>query len=282
MGFIGTVWGRERGRWARDQLTPSQAVVYDRLRDLFEVGEYEEAEVGARAFAAASRRFWDRGPVVEWLAGALATAAAIAHGRGVEVLAELDALIADLERTTGAGRALLLDVRVNRVAALVDQGRYTEAEAEADGILRAAVRLAHLTKVWGIELSTLANLAVALCGQGRYEEAGAIARGNLPRAPAGTAATLHCVLVSSLNGQGRHEEALTEARRLTPLWVRTESGALDIGTATALHGLGRHSEAEATAHQALDACEQFLHPLHPRIQEARTLLSRITADGPLA
>ncbi|MFF3058185.1 tetratricopeptide repeat protein [Streptomyces sp. NPDC057909] len=252
------------------------------MRDLFEVGEYEGAEAEARALAGTARRFWGRGPAREWLTGALATAAAIAHGRGAEVLAELDALIADLERTTGAGRALLLDVRVNRVAALVDQGRYTEAEAEADGILRAAVRLAHLTKVWGIELSTSANLAAALCGQGRYEEAEAIARGNLPRAPAGTAATLHCVLVSSLNGQGRHEEALTEARRLTPLWVRTESGALDIGTATALHGLGRHSEAEATAHQALDACEQFLHPLHPRIQEARTLLSRITADGPLA
>ncbi|MGC5003198.1 tetratricopeptide repeat protein [Streptomyces sp. DT203] len=282
MGFIGTVWGRERGRWARDQLTPSQAVVYDRLRDLFEVGEYEEAEVGARAFAAASRRFWDRGPVVEWLAGALATAAAIAHGRGAEVLAELDALIADLERTTGAGRALLLDVRVNRVAALLVQGRYTEAEAEAGGILRAATRLAHLTKVWEIELTTLANLAAALCGQGRYEEAEAIARGNLPRAPAGTAATLHSVLVSSLNGQCRHEEALTEARRLTPLWVRAGSGALDIGTATALLGLGRRSEAEATARQALDACEQFLHPIHPRIQKARTLLSRITADGPLA
>ncbi|MFF0291865.1 tetratricopeptide repeat protein [Streptomyces sp. NPDC005262] len=251
------------------------------MRDLFAVGEYEKAEAGARALAATPRRFWDRGPALEWLTGALATAAAIAHGRGAEVLAELDALIADLERTTGAGRALLLDVRVNRVAALVDQGRYTEAEAEADGILRAAVRLAHLTKVWGIELSTLANLAAALCGQGRYDEAEAIARGNLPRAPAGTAATLHCVLVSSLNGQGRHEEALAEARRLTPLWVRTESGALDIGTATALHSLGRHGEAEASARQALHACEQFLHPIHPRIQEARTLLSRITADGPL-
>ncbi|WNO64004.1 tetratricopeptide repeat protein [Streptomyces sp. AM2-3-1] len=257
-------------------------MVYDRLRDLFEVGEYEEAEVGARAFAAVSRRFWDRGPVVEWLAGGLATAAAIAHGRGAEVLAELDALIADLERTTGAGRALLLDVRVNRVAALVVQGRYTEAEAEADGILRATVRIAHFTKVWGIEMSTLANLADALCGQGRYEEAEAIARGNLPRAAAGAAAALHCALVCSLNGQGRYEEALAEARRLTPLWVRAESGALDIGTATALLGLGRRSEAEATARQALDACKRFLHPIHPRIQKARTLLSCITADGPLA
>lgn len=282
MKFIRTVWGRERGRWARDQLTPSQAVVYDRMRDLFEVGEYEKAEAGTRALAAAPRRFWDRGPALGWLTGALATAAAIAHGRGTEVLAELDALITDLERTTGAGRALLLDVRVNRVAALVDQGRYSEAEAEADGILRAALRIAHLTTVWGIELSTLANLAAVLCGQGRYEEAEAIARGNLPRARAGTAASLHCSLVRSLNGQGRHEDALAEARRLTPLWVRAESGALDIGTATALHGLGRRHEAEATARQALDVCEQFLHPDHPRIQKARTLLRRITAEDPHA
>ncbi|MGW1736668.1 tetratricopeptide repeat protein [Streptomyces sp. NBC_00121] len=281
MKFIRTVWGRERGRWAGDQLTPSQAVVYDRLRDLFEVGEYEEAEAGARALAAASRRFWDRGPVVEWLAGALATAAAIAHGRGAEVLAELEALIADLERMTGTGRVLLLEVRVNRVVVLVEQKRYAEAEAEADGILRAATRLAHLTKVWEIELTTLANLAAALCGQGRYEEAEAIARGNLPRADTDTAAVLRRVLVRSLNRQGRHNEALAEARRLTADRVRAASGARDIGTATALYGLGRRSEAEATARQALNACEQFLHPIHPRTQEARTLLNRITAEGPL-
>ncbi|MFE4328047.1 tetratricopeptide repeat protein [Streptomyces sp. NPDC056831] len=280
MKFIRTVWGRERGRWAGDQLTPSQAVVYDRMRDLFEVGEYEEAEAGARALAAAPRHFWDRGPVVEWLGKALATAAAIAHGRGAEVLAELESLIADLERTTGTGRVLLLEVRVNRVVVLVEQKRYTEAEAEADGILRATTRLAHLTKVWDIELTTLVNLAAALCGQGRYEEAEAIARGNLPRAD--MAAVLQRVLVRSLNGQGRYEEALAEARRLTPDRVRAASGAQDIGAATALYGLGRRSEAETTARQALNACEQFLHPIHPRTQEARTLLGRITAADPLA
>lgn len=256
--------------------------MYDRIRDLFEVGEYEKAEAGARAFVAAPRHFWDRGPMVEWLGRALATAAAIAHGRGAEVLAELEALIADLERTTGAGRALLLEVRVNRVAALVEQKRYMEAEAEADGILRAATRLAHLTKVWEIELSTLANLAAALCGQGRCEEAEAIARGNLPRTDADTTASLQRVLVRSLNGQGRHKEALTEARRLTPDRVRAASGTWDIAAATALYGLGRRSEAEATARQALNACEQFLHPIHPRTQEARTLLKRITAEEPLA
>ncbi|MFE5092758.1 tetratricopeptide repeat protein [Streptomyces sp. NPDC056638] len=252
------------------------------MRDLFEVGEYEEAEAGARALAAVPRHFWDRGPVVEWLGKALATAAAIAHGRGAEVLAELEALIADLERTTGTGRVLLLEVRVNRVVVLVEQKRYAEAEAEADGILQATTRLAHLTKVWDIELTTLANLAAALCGQGRYEEAEAIARGNLPRADADMAAVLQRVLVRSLNGQGRHEEALAEARRLTPDRVRAASGAQDIGAATALYGLGRRSEAEATARQALNACEQFLHPIHPRTQEARTLLSRITTEDPPA
>ncbi|MFE4925376.1 tetratricopeptide repeat protein [Streptomyces sp. NPDC056661] len=117
------------------------------------------------------------------------------------MLAEVEALIADLERMTGTGRVLLLEVRVNLVVVLVEQERYTEAEAEADGILRAATRLAHLTKVWEIELTTLANLAAALCGQGRYEEAEAIARGNLPRADADTAAVLQRVLVRSLNGR---------------------------------------------------------------------------------
>ncbi|GGT19653.1 hypothetical protein GCM10010207_18530 [Streptomyces atratus] len=276
------MWGRARRTWARDELSPSQAVVYDRLRDLFAAGEYEKAEAGARVLAAAPSHVWDRGPVVEWLAKSLATAAAVAHGRGAEVLAELDALIADLERTTGAGRALLLTVRGNRVAVLVGQGRYTEAEAEASDILRASARLAHLTEVWRIELSALANLADALCGQGRYEEASAIARGNLPRAEGRTAAALHCVLVRSLNGHGRHEEALAETRRLMSYRVRAESGALGIATATALHGLGRRSEAEGAARQALAACEQFLHPAHPRIEEARTLLCRITAEHPLA
>ncbi|WP_266746759.1 tetratricopeptide repeat protein [Streptomyces sp. NBC_01221] len=172
--------------------------------------------------------------------------------------------------------------RANRVAALVEQRRYTEAEVEADGILRAATRLAHLTKVWEIELSTLANLAAALCGQGRYEEAEAIARGNLPHADADTAAVLQRVLVRSLNGRGRHEEALAEARRLTPDRVRAASGTWDIGAATALYGLGRRTEAETAAQQALNTCEQFLHPIHPRTQEARTLLSRMTAEDPLA
>ncbi|WP_405891450.1 hypothetical protein OG427_39270 [Streptomyces sp. NBC_00133] len=103
----------------------------------------------------------------------------------------------------------------------------------------------------------------------------------MPRAEGYAAAALHGVLVRSLSGQGRHEEALAEARRLTPLWVRAASGILGMSTATALHGLGRRGEAEAAARQALTACEQFLHPAHPRIQEARTLLARTTAEDPL-
>ncbi|MFB6507425.1 tetratricopeptide repeat protein [Streptomyces sp. NPDC002466] len=142
-------------------------------------------------------------------------------------------------------------------------------------------RLAHLTEVWRIELAALGNPAEALCGQGRHKEAEAIARGNMPRAEGHTAAALRCVLVRSLNGQGRYEEALAEAHRLAPPSARAGSRSLGIVTATALHGLGRRTEAEAAARQALTACEQFLHRDHPRIQEARTLLARTTAEDPL-
>ncbi|MER5502796.1 MULTISPECIES: tetratricopeptide repeat protein [unclassified Streptomyces] len=142
-------------------------------------------------------------------------------------------------------------------------------------------RLAYLTEVWRIELASLGNPAEALCGQGWHKEAEAIARGNMPRAEGHTAAALRCVLVRSLNGQGRYEEALAEAHRLAPPSARAGSGSLGIVTATALHGLGRRTEAEAAARQALTACEQFLHRDHPRIQEARTLLARTTAEDPL-
>lgn len=88
--------------------------------------------------------------------------------------------------------------------------------------------------------------------------------------------------MGSLNGQSRYEEALAEARRQTPAGGRTASGTLEIVTAGALHGLGRRDEAKTTARQALAACEQFLHPAHPRIKEARTLLARIVAEDPAA
>lgn len=221
--------------------------------------------------------------VVSWLARSFATRAAIAHGRGAEVLPELETLITELEQKADSYgpnvRVLLLGLRSNRVAVLVGQGRYTEGEAEAQDILRALARLAHLTAVWETELSALTNLAAALNGQGRYEEAEAIARGNLPRADEPTAVVLRRVLGRSLNGQGRYEEALAEVGRLAPLG-RADSGAVDIDTARALHGLGRRSEAEAAVRQALTACEQFLHPAHPRTRDARTLLTRITVEDP--
>ncbi|MFD5516304.1 tetratricopeptide repeat protein [Streptomyces sp. NPDC127066] len=148
---------------------------------------------------------------MSWLARASASTAAISHGRGAEAPPELETLIMEVGRTVDAGpnlRAMLLDLRSNRVAVLVQQDRYTEAETEAQDILRAITRIAHLTEVWETELAALTNLAAAL------------------------------------NRQGRHEEA------------------------------------EAIARQALTVCEQFLHPTHPRIQDARTLLTRIATENP--
>ncbi|MFG2480764.1 hypothetical protein [Streptomyces fagopyri] len=53
------------------------------------------------------------------------------------------------------------------------------------------------------------------------------------------------------------------------------------GTAAALlYGLGRNDEAEVTERQALAGCGQFLHPIHPRIREARESPARITAGEP--
>ncbi len=253
-----------------------------RLGHLWREGKYEEVEAGARALEAEAARLRRRGLrlSVGWHAKALATAAACAHGRGAHVLAELETLAADLKGMTGAGRTLLLMVRNNRVMVLGQQGRCGEAEAEALDLLRELARIKHLAPVWEIELCALGNLADALYYQDRHEEAEAIARGNLPRAEGAALASLHCTLVRSLSGQGRYDEALTEARRFTPRWDLGQSGSLDLATAGALHGLGRLGEAEAAARQALTDCERFLHPVHPRIQEVRALLARITADEP--
>ncbi|KUO20344.1 hypothetical protein AQJ91_14980 [Streptomyces dysideae] len=248
---------------------------------MYTAGEYEETEAEAWAFAAAlPQRPRGRHLFLGWCARTLATAAAISHGRSADVLPELETLIAELEPAPGNARLLWLEARTSRVVILADQHRYTEAEAEALDILRAITRLPHLTGVWKTELCVLGNLAHVLRRQGRHEEAEAIARGNLPRAEGRMAAAMHCVLVDSMNGQGRYEEALAEAHRLTPTWVRAGSGALDMAIATALHGLNRPSEAEASARQALTACERFLHPAHPRIREARTLLDRIASEDP--
>lgn len=156
----------------------------ERLHQLWREGKYEEVEAGARALEAESGRLRRRGRklAVAWRAKALATAASCAHGRGAQVLAELESLTAELNEMAGPGRALLLMIRSNHMLVLNSEGRYGEAEAEGLDILRDLTRLKHLAPVWDIELCVLDNLVDALCGQARYEEAEAIARGNLPRA----------------------------------------------------------------------------------------------------
>lgn len=254
-----------------------------RLDRLWQDGKFEELEAGARELEAEARRLRgrDRRLAWGWYARATATAAACVHGRGARVLAELESLAAELREADGPPmQELLLMVRSQRMVVLTDEERYAEAEAEGLDILRGVTRLKHLASVWDTELAVLANLVAALCGQGRHEEAEAIARGNLPRAEGDALAALQCGLVRSLNGQTRYDEALTEARRYTPPWKRGQSGSLALVTAEALHGLGRRSEAEAAARRALTDCERFLHPEHPRIRRARTLLAEITADDP--
>ncbi|MFF7205477.1 tetratricopeptide repeat protein [Streptomyces sp. NPDC008141] len=278
MKLIGTVSGRSWLGWSRTGVSRAQKVVLNRIQDLLRARRYEEAEAEARAAEARRGR---KSLMWVWLTKSMALAAGIAHGRGAELEAELDALIAELDQAEGADRSLLLAVRTIRAALLVDQGQYPQAEAEARHILRGATRLAHLTEVWDVELSALDSLADALCGQGRYEEAEAIARGNMSRAQGHRAAGFQCALVRSLNGQGRFEEALAETRLMAQDGPRAGCGIQDMVTATTLHGLGRRTEAEAAARQALSACEQFLHPKHPRIGEARTLLARVTAEDPL-
>jgi hypothetical protein len=250
----------------------------ERLDGFWKEGKYEELEAEAREFGLAASRLRNRGRrrALQWYARIMAAGAACAHGRGAHVLGETEALAAELRGADGTpAQELLLMVRSIRMAVLTDEERYPEAEAEGLDILRGLTRLKHLTSVWNTELSVLGNLVFALCGQGRHQEAEAIARGNLPRAERNALATLQCGLVRSLNGQQRYDEALTEARRYTPPWVRAHTGGLALATAEALHGLGHRSEAEAAARQALTDCERFLHPEHPRIRRARTLLAEI-------
>ncbi|MGW4789869.1 tetratricopeptide repeat protein [Streptomyces sp. NPDC004230] len=267
--------------WATGGISRAQATVFRGLLEQFGTGEYEEVEARAKALADRPRRvFWNRSPEPVWMAKTFALTAAVLHGRREHVLPELEALTEALQQTSGNGRTLLLVVRVNRAVVLLGQERYADAESEAAGILREVTRLAHLTQVADIELSALACLAEALCGQRRFEEAEAVARGNLSRATENRAASLRSLLVRCLNGQGRYEEALAESRQPTPPASRAGSGQSAMVIAAALHGLGRRDEAEVMARQSLYECEQFLHATHPRIREARDLLTHITAAGP--
>lgn len=251
----------------------------DRLDALYRSGEYEEAEAGARDLAGTPSRPWGK-PGPQFQARALAAKVAVAHGRGAEVLADLEALAAQIPPINDVAHLLLLSVRHDRAVVLDGQGRYTEAEAEALSILHALSRLAHVFPVWRPELQVLATLAHVLCGQGRHEEAEAIARGNLPRADSDSVAALHAALVRSLNGQSRYEEALDLARSFTPEPDRAACGRLGLVTAEALYGMERRDEAEAAVREVLTDGERCLHPAHPRIREARALLARITGEGP--
>jgi hypothetical protein len=253
---------------------------FARLFDEFRAGAYEQVEAATRALAAIPPRPWRRGrPLPRWQALTLATGAAVAHGRGAEVLPELEALIAELEPVDVETELLRLMVRNHRTLVLLGEERHREAEAEALDVLRGTTRLARLTSLGTVEQIALSHLAAALCGQGRHEEAEAVVRGNLPRAEASVLSALHATLVRCLTGRGRYAEALTEARRFTPPPSRKDSGRLDLVTAEALHGLGRQGEAGEAARRALADCERNLHPAHPRIREARILLARITGDG---
>lgn len=73
-----------------------EAAALECLHQLWQAGKYEEveAEAGARAFEAESGRLRKRGRglAVAWHAKALATAASCAHGRGAQVLEELECL----------------------------------------------------------------------------------------------------------------------------------------------------------------------------------------------
>lgn len=203
--------------------------------------------------------------------------AASLFGRGVAKLAELDALIAELECLSGADRQLLLGARVTRGWVLLSDKRPAEAEAEAEKVLRALTRIEHLVDVWHLELETLDLLGASLCAQERHEEAETVARGHLPRADGELATALHHVLIDSLSGQGRHEEALAETNKVLPTLLPHISGRLELARAVALHALGRHEEAKTEALRALTACERYLHPQHLRIGEIHALLARIAS-----
>jgi tetratricopeptide (TPR) repeat protein len=260
----------------------SQTAALEELLRLVKADRYEEVAVRARALATAPHRDGGRDAMTVWLARTFAASAAVLHGRGEDVLPELDALSAELAHTSGTDRTVLLVNRVSRATVLIRLERYSEAEAEVSDVLRAVTRLAHLTDVRDVELSALACLAEVLCAQGRYEEAEAVARGNLPRAKDGRATSLRCLLARSLNGQGRYEEALAECRVPRSSVSRAGTGYLGMVTAAALHGLGRRGEAEAAARQALDDCEGRLHPCHSRIGAIRALLADITTQEPPA
>ncbi|MFI5801588.1 hypothetical protein [Streptomyces sp. NPDC051561] len=282
MKLLRKSWTGVRAGWAEHELSPARGAEFRRLAGLLEDGAYEVAERDARAFAALPGRPWSRGPMTNWVGRIVATTAAVEHGRGSEVRDEVEALIAELRQFGGSVRLFHQMARGTRVDILLQQGHYAQAQPEAEGNLRALNSLArpYPKRALIMQLGALTNLAEALHGQGRHQDAEAIARGNLPRAGKGMAPLLRLVLAHSLNGQARYQEALTEARAVaeqSPEAGVISTGALGIATATALYGLGHHQEALEAARESLSAGERRLHPLHPHIEEATTLVARIAA-----
>ncbi|MER5485742.1 hypothetical protein ABT024_21340 [Streptomyces sp. NPDC002812] len=247
-------------------------------------GLFEAGEARARTVIAAREgiRGRDRRPFTIWWGRYYAIVAAIAHGRGPTVRAELDTLIGELGQLPGAQRDLPLNARANRAWLLIDDGRPMEAEAEARAILRALTRIQHLCDVQHLELRALHLLGDALCVHDQHDEAEKIARWHLPRADGQMATALHRLLMRSLSGQGRHEEALAESCKSSPDPLPWASGELELATAAALHGLGQHEEAKEEALRALAACERYLHPeadpLGNHLQLARAARTAATGD----
>ncbi|MGW6833855.1 tetratricopeptide repeat protein [Streptomyces sp. NPDC054949] len=264
--------------WAGGAPAPWHLAALEEARALMEEGRFEDAEARARALVAArrSRNGRDRRPATVWYATYVATLAARIHGRQeASLLAELDALIAEAERTYGVHHNLLLPARLARAWALIDVERAADAETEAQNVLRSLARRANRAEEDQLELSALLCFGDALCAQGRYEESETIARAHLPRAFDAWARSLRILLIRSLSGQERHEEALTESLQALPKAPAHGVGHLELYKAAALHALGRNGEAQAEANRALAACERYLHPTHLRIAAIRALLSRI-------
>ncbi|MGW7310181.1 tetratricopeptide repeat protein [Streptomyces sp. NPDC054835] len=266
--------------WSRGWAAPWHVVAAQDADALIAASRYEEAEEKGRALAAVRGRGSERRLLAAWWGILVATEAAVALGRGVDVLDELEALIQESNATVGWPRQILLGARMSRVTVLLQQGRLAEAETEARSVLREVARLRHLVRVAATESGALIGLAAALCEQGRYEEAEAVARGNLERMADGWAPALRTWLVRALCGQQRYAEALEEAGRAGPDRdePRSEAGALGIAIAMALHGLGRHEGAEQEARRAVDDCAAQLDPAHPRHNQARALLARIRGE----
>ncbi|GAA2651945.1 tetratricopeptide repeat protein [Streptomyces spororaveus] len=240
-------------------------------------GSFEAAEARARTVVAAREgvRGRDRRPWVVWTGRYSALQAAVLHGRGAVVLAELEDLIAGSEHLTGASRRMLLRARLFRAWVLIDEGRPAEAEAEVEAVLRTLTRTMYVTEVWELELSALVCMGDVLCALDRHKEAETIARAHLPRAEGHLAFGLQLLLLHSLSGQGRHQGALDESGRHHPASSPADSGAHELAAAVALKGLGRHDEARREAQRALTACERHLHPSHQRVRKIRALLALI-------